>query len=80
MVLHGRIENGAVVLPTDVSLPEGTEVTIIVQPNRESAKTQSNEQHRVQLPLVESNQPATRRLTAERIAEILEEDDLSSRR
>lgn len=31
MVIRGRIEKGVVVLEPDVSLPEGTEVTVVVR-------------------------------------------------
>ena len=30
MVIHGRIHNGVVVLDADISVPEGTEVTVLV--------------------------------------------------
>ncbi|HEY1602724.1 MAG TPA: hypothetical protein VGG64_24175 [Pirellulales bacterium] len=31
MTIHGRIENGAVVVEGPISLPDGTEVTIVVR-------------------------------------------------
>jgi len=37
MVIRGRIENGVVVLAPDVSLPEGTEVTVLVAGDRATA-------------------------------------------
>ena len=36
MVIHGRIQNGVVTLQGDVSLPEGTEVTVLVPTESES--------------------------------------------
>ena len=30
MVLHGRIQNGVVAFGSEISLPEGTEVTVVV--------------------------------------------------
>lgn len=74
MVLQGRIEHGAVVLSSDVLLPEGAFVTVIVEPPSQKV---SNSGPRVQLPLVKSKHAGTRGLTAERVAEILDEDDLS---
>lgn len=32
MVIHGRVEKGLIVPETGISLPDGTEVTIIVRP------------------------------------------------
>jgi hypothetical protein len=75
MVLHGRIEHGTVVLTDNVSLPDGTEVTVVVEPRSET--TEASHGQRVNLPLVSSKQPGSRTLTANRIAEILDDDDLS---
>lgn len=75
MVLHGRIEHGAVVLTDKVSLPDGAEVTVIIQPQSGSAALE--QKLRVSLPLVSSNQSGSRKLTAERVSEILDDDDLS---
>lgn len=62
MILHGRIEHAAVILSDSVSLPEGTEVTVFVRPaDDSSSKPLSNSQHQVQLPLVASKHPGTRR-------------------
>ncbi len=36
MVIHGRIQNGVVAFQGDVSLPEGTEVTVVVPTESES--------------------------------------------
>jgi tRNA(Glu) U13 pseudouridine synthase TruD len=79
MVLHGRIENGAIVLPTGLSFPDGTEVTVIVQSVREAASRKLSKDHQhVKLPLVGSQSPGSRPLTADRIAEILDDADLST--
>jgi hypothetical protein len=37
MVIRGRIRNGVVVLDADVSVPEGTEVTVVVPAAPEAA-------------------------------------------
>ena len=79
MVLHGRIEHGTVILSQDVSLPDGTEVTVVIQPLGETASQAASEhKERVRLPLIPSKLPGSRRLTADRVAEILEEDELPS--
>lgn len=79
MVLHGRIENGAVVFSEHVLLPEGTQVTVIVQPSDTSiSEPPASNKKRIRLPLVNSKQPGTRRLTADRVAELLDEDGLST--
>jgi hypothetical protein len=77
MVLHGRIENGKVVLPDDVSLPDGIEVTLIIPEDANGLESKSNKSARVTLPLVASDRPGSRNLTAHDVAEILDEDDLS---
>jgi hypothetical protein len=37
MVIRGRIQNGVVVLETDASVPEGTEVEVVVRAAPEAA-------------------------------------------
>jgi hypothetical protein len=75
MEIRGRVHNGVVVLEGELLLPEGTMVTVSypVSPPTEPPDTQ----RRVLLPLVRSDRPGSRRLTAERLAELLEEDDIS---
>ena len=74
MSIQGRVHNGVVVLPEGISLPEGTEVTVSCPlPNGHA----SRQQKRVEFPLVRSESPGSVTLTAERIAEILEEEDVS---
>ncbi len=74
MVLHGRIENGVVVLQEAANLPDGTEVTVVVQ----RPATQINSDHRVELPLVRSEHPGTLELTADRIADLLDDEHASA--
>jgi len=76
MEIQGRLHNGVVVLEGDLPLPEGTMVTVSypAAPPAESPETH----RRVQLPLVRSDRPGSRRLTAERVAELLEDDDVSA--
>jgi hypothetical protein len=75
MEIPGRVQNGVVVLEGEVTLPEGTPVNVVprAKPVIHVAKTR----RRVALPLVRSGRPGSVRLTAERIAELLEEEDLS---
>jgi hypothetical protein len=78
MVINGRIEHGTVVLSESVSLPDGTEVTVVIQPSCHSAAgTENGEGVRVKLPLVPSKQPGSRKLNADRVAELLDDDELS---
>ena len=47
MVIRGRVENGVVVLPNEVSLPNGTEVTVVVRAETpESEETLAPEERR----------------------------------
>jgi hypothetical protein len=75
MVIPGRVLNGVVVLQGGLSLSEGTVVTVLC-PNPVNAQS-SNGRKRVRLPLVPSAQPGSRQLTAERVAELLDKDDVS---
>ncbi len=76
MEIRGRVQNGVVVLDGEIPLPEGATVTVsypVALP-----VGQPNSRRRVLLPLVRSDRPGSRRLTAERVAEILEDDDVSA--
>jgi hypothetical protein len=76
MQLTGRIQNGVVVFDTPPVLPEGTLVSVVVQ----SSPTihVSSRPTRVEFPLVYSNSSGNIDLTNERIAEILNEEELDS--
>ena len=76
MVLHGRIENGVVVFSDPASLPNGAEVTVIVP----AANIVREQGRPVQLPLVPSKHPGSRKFSAETIAELLADDDLPTGR
>jgi len=76
MEIRGRVHNGVVVLEGALPLPEGAMVTVSYPV---SPPTESLDSHRrVSLPLVPSDRPGSRRLTAERLAELLEDDDVSA--
>ena len=74
MSLQGRVQNGVVVLEGGLLLPEGTAVTVFIAPTVRPAQSGS----RIELPLVRSAKPGSLNLTGDRIAEILEEDDVPS--
>jgi hypothetical protein len=75
MEILGRVQNGVIVLDGEPPLPEGMVVTV-------SCKTDpvrgSNGPQRIEFPLVHSLRPGSLKLTAERIAEILDEEDVSA--
>ncbi|MDA1051735.1 MAG: hypothetical protein O3C40_14795 [Planctomycetota bacterium] len=76
MEISGHIQNGVVVLDESVVLPEGAAVTVTLRTGpviRVSPVRQP-----VQLPLVESDAPGTLELTNDRIAEILEAEDIEA--
>jgi hypothetical protein len=76
MEICGRVHNGAVILEGGISLPEGT---IVIVSYTESPPTIPPESgYRVQFPLVKSDRPGNVDLTAERIAETLNDDDVSA--
>lgn len=74
MEIQGRLYRGVVVLEGELPVPEGTLVTVVcdLAPTEKTPGSRD----RVQLPLVRSREPGVLRLTNERVAEILEEDDL----
>jgi hypothetical protein len=76
MEIQGRVQNGVVVLDSGVILPEGTVVTVFFAdpPMLEPPPPR----RRVSLPLVRSGRPGSLRLTGERVAELLEDDDFSA--
>ncbi len=81
MEIQGRVHNGVVVLESEVPLPEGAVVTVSYPaPSRAGppGPTRSGEaRRRVRLPFVPSDRPGSRPLTADRVAELLEDEDVS---
>jgi hypothetical protein len=76
MELLGRVQNGVIVLEGGPSLPEGALVTVLY--TSVPAQERPAMRRSVQLPLVRSDKPGSRSLTADRLAEILDEDDVSA--
>jgi len=76
MEIRGRVQNGVVVLDGEIPLPEGATVTVCYPVPLPAG--QPNSRRRVLLPLVRSDHPGSRRLTADRLAAILEDDDVSA--
>jgi hypothetical protein len=75
MQIPGRVSNGVVILEGSFSLPEGTHVVVTVPEVRRKAKDTP-----LPFPIVRSRHPGSVNLTNERIAELLEDEDLSSGR
>ena len=78
MTIQGRVHNGVVVLEGAPSLPEGAEVTVLYP--RVRIRRKPGKKKRVKFPLVDSKRPGTVHLTGERIAEILQQDDVAQYR
>jgi hypothetical protein len=76
MVIPGRVENGVVVLEGGAKLPEGTAVTVLSSGLRIWRKP--GKKKRVRFPLVRSKHPGTLDLDNDRIAEILDAEDVAS--
>ncbi len=77
MEIAGHIHNGVVVLEGGVSLPEGTPVIVSCGAIAQTP-TARGPGRRVQLPLVRSDRPGSRNMTADRAAELLDEEDASA--
>lgn len=75
MVIPGRVKNGIVVLEGRPSLPDGTPVLVSCDV---ALSMKQPAEKRVEFPLIHSKRPGSLHLTAQRVAELLEEDDVSS--
>ena len=76
MVVLGRVQNGVAVPEGNSALPEGAVVTIsFCEPEVSST---NNGRKRIQVPLVQTGQPGSVYLTNERIAAILNDEEVSS--
>ena len=78
MGIPGRIKRGVVVLEGKCTLPDGTPVTVV--PRKRPATHIAKRRQRVVLPLVKAKNPGSLKLTNDRVATLLEEDDLAARR
>jgi hypothetical protein len=76
MEIQGRVHHGVVVLEGEPELPEGMVVTVSF-PDPPPTEPPAP-RRRVSLPLVPSDRPGSLQLTADRIAELLEDDDVSA--
>ena len=76
MEIQGVVQNGVVVFAGQVPFPEGTKVSVAVCDN--SANRDAPERKRVEFPIYYSDAPGTIDLTNERIAEILDDEDIES--
>lgn len=77
MVVQGTVQNGVIVLGEGVVLPEGAAVTVVCETRTPSSDAAP---HRIPLPLIRTLKPGSLNLTNERIAEILDEEDVATGR
>ena len=73
MKLSGRLQNGVVVFDEALSLPDGTQVTVVVGSDLVIRRAQNRK--RVEFPLVPSSAPGSVHLTNEMIGQILDDQD-----
>jgi hypothetical protein len=76
MKFFGKVQNGVVVFEAACPFPEGAGVSVLFPASQAPANLEPAQ--RVQLPLVPSDRPGTIELTNDKIAELLEDDDLSA--
>jgi hypothetical protein len=74
MKIRGHVANGVVVLDEGPALPEGTAVTVLAA--ELPIRRKPGRKKRVNLPLIHSKRPGTLNLSNDRIAEILQEEDV----
>jgi hypothetical protein len=83
MVIRGHIQNGVIIPHGNLSLPNGTEVTIVLRETTSAAAaappSTDSAAKRIQLPLVHCDRPGSLNLTNERIGEILDDEDVAPR-
>lgn len=72
MNIGGKVQNGVIVLAEGLRLPEGTVVSISCEPPVPVA----SEDRRVSFPLVRSSHPGSLQLTGEKIADVLDAEDV----
>jgi hypothetical protein len=77
MGIPGRVRNGVVVPAGHAVLPEGARVTVLC--DKVLIRRKPGKKKRVRLPLVDSKNPGSVRLTNERVAEILDQEDVAPR-
>jgi hypothetical protein len=77
MVISGHVKNGVIVLQGDSRLPEGAVVTVTYPADVHTPAQEKK--RRIQVPLVRTGEPGSIELTAERIAEIMDDDDVPAR-
>ena len=76
MEIQGRVHNGVVVPERELPLPEGALVTVVYPVSPKIKPPDSG--RRVRLPMVRSDNPGSLQLDAERVAELLDDDDVPS--
>lgn len=76
MEIQRHVQNGVVVFDNGLKLPEGAAVTVTL--STAPVIHVSSIRERVQLPLVKSDQSGMLELTNDRIAEILEAEDVDA--
>lgn len=76
MSIQGTVRNGVVVLESGAKLPEGTRVSISTEAAACARGTIVKAPG--QLPIVQGGKPGSLALTNERIAEILDDEDMES--
>jgi len=76
MEISGTVRDGVVVPQAGACLPEGAMVRVVIV-SVDTEHTDIAARRRVQLPLVKSKTPGTLNLTSERIAEVLDEEDVA---
>jgi hypothetical protein len=76
MVVAGHVENGVVVLEGGAVLPEGARVVVSELEWPDNGRR--SDKKSAELPLVSGGPPGSIELTNQRVAEILDEDDIAA--
>jgi hypothetical protein len=76
MTIQGRVHNGVVVLEGAPPLPEGAEV-IVSYPGPKKRPSRAKKR-RIKVPLVRTGKPGSLKLTNDRIAQILQQEDVAN--
>jgi hypothetical protein len=76
MTIQGRVHNGVVGLEGAPSLPDGAEVTVSYRGPKE--RRSPAKKRKIKVPLVRTGKPGSLKLTNDRIAQILQEEEFGN--
>ncbi len=78
MDINGRFQNGVVVLDGGLTMPDGTPVIVSLPGTVALPPRSDRPRKRIVFPIIPSENPGSLDITAEQIAEVLDQEDASA--